>query len=265
MKMRFRLFLFLTGLLLSTSIFGQLSLTKPIICHDKDKYLKCYNDGEYILTFAEGNFNEFRCFDNTLKYSDNDKTITFVHKMTAYGSVIIDTIQIKQLAKSILLKKGSTSLEITSLKELPKEIEDYGIGYYSIDNVIRGLTFWSGDKYIKLEVWTYGKTWSWTIIMKEDNRHFAIDYNSYRNNRVEHIFIQDDSLRYGMSISMTFKTLKKIWWLESSYVDTVGTLENGTPVIGGIPLDPYYKYEYSKSGKLKTKRGIAELKLCDCN
>jgi len=171
---------------------------------------------------------------------------------------------LKQLAKSILLKKGTSSLEITSMKELPKEIEDYGVGYYSIDKVIRGLTFWSGDKYIKLEVWTYGKTWSWTIIMKDDSRHFAIDYNGYRNNRVEHIFIQDDSLRYGMSISMTFKTLKKIWWLESSYVDTVRTLQNGTPVIGGIPLEPYYKYEYSKSGKLKTEKGIAELKLCEC-
>jgi hypothetical protein len=68
-----------------------------------------------------------------------------------------------------------------------------------------------------------------------------------------------------MSISMTFKTLKNIWWLESSYVDTVRTLENGARVIGRIPLDPYYKYEYSKSGKLKTAKEIGELKLCDCN
>lgn len=263
--MTFNPFLFLTGLLFSTSIFGQLSLTNPLICHDKDKYLKCYNDGKYILTFAEGNFDEFRTLDNTLKYSDIDKTITFIHKMTVYGSLIVDTIQVKQLAKSILLKKGTSSIEITSMKELPKEIGEYGIGYYSIDNVIRGLTFWAGDKYIKLAVWTYGKTWSWEIIMKDNKRHFAIDYNGYRNNRIEHIFIQDDSLRYGMSISMTFKTLKNIWWLESSYVDTVRTLENGARVIGRIPLDPYYKYEYSKSGKLKTAKEIGELKLCDCN
>lgn len=263
--MTFNPFPILTGLFFSTSVFGQLSLTNPLVCHDKDNYLKCYNDGNYILTFAEGNFNEFRTFDNTLKYSDIDKTITFIHRLTVYGSVTVDTIQIKQLAKSLLLKKGSSSLEITSMKELPKEIENYGVGYYSIDNVIRGLTFWSGDKYIKLEVWTYGKTWSWTIIVKDNNKRFAIDYNSYRSNRVEHIFIQDDSLRYGMSISMTFKTLKKIWGLESSYVDTVRTLQDGTPVIGSIPLDPYYKYEYSKSGKLKAKKGIAELKLCSCN
>lgn len=265
MKMTFNPFFFFAGLLFSTSIFGQLSLTNPLICHDKDNYLKCYNDGDYVLTFAEGNFNEFRTLDNTLKYSEIDKTITFLYKVTGYSFVNVDTIQIKLLANSISLKKGSSSLEITSMKELPKEIEDYGVGYYSIDNVIGGLTFWSGNKYIKLEIRTYGKTWSWAIIMKDNNKHFVIDYNGYRDNRVEHIFIQDDSLRYGMSISMTFKTLKKIWWLESSYVDTVRTLQNGTRVIGSIPLDPYYKYEYSKSGKLKIKRGIAELKLCDCN
>ena len=100
--------------------------------------------------------------------------------------------------------------------------------------------------------------------MKDDNRRFVIDYNSYKNIRVEHIFIQDDSLRYGMSISMNFKKLKKILWLESYYVDAVRTLQNGIPVIGGIPLDPYYKYEYNKSGKLKTQKGKAEIKKCDC-
>lgn len=263
--MTIRPILYLIVLFFSNSIYGQLSLTNPLICHDKDNYLKCYNDGNYILTFAEGNFNEFKTFDNTLKYSDIDKTITFLHRTTVYGSVNVDTIRIKQIGKSILLKKGSSSLEITSMKELPKEIEDFGIGYYSIDNVIRGLTFWSGNKYIKLEVWTYGKTWSWTIIMKEDNRRFAITYNGNRNNRFDRLFIQDDSLRYGMGISMTFKTLRKMWRLESSYVDTVRTLENGTPVIGRIPLEKYYRYEYNKAGKLKTENRVGELKLCDCN
>jgi hypothetical protein len=257
--------LLLTGLIFSTSILGQVSLTNPLICHDKSIYLKCYNDGKYVLKFDEGNFKEFMTCDNTLKYSDIDKTVTFFHKMAFNGAVDVDTIQIKLLPKSILLKNGTSSFEITSMKELFREIEKYGIGYYSINNVIRGLTFWSGDKYIKLEVWTYGKTWSWTMIMKDDSRHFAIDYNSYRNNRIAHIFIQDHSLRYGMSISMTFKTLKKISRLKSIYIDTVRTTQNGTPVIGGIPLDDYYEFEYTKLGKLKTKKGVGELKLCDCN
>jgi hypothetical protein len=265
MKITFRLFLYFTVSLFSKSVCGQHRLTNPLICHDKDNYLRCYNDGNYILTFGNGNFKEFRTSDNSLKYSEVDKTIVFIHERRIYGSLIVDTIQLIQLPKSIILKKRSSSLEITSLKEVPKEIEEYGVGWYSIDNVVRGLTFWSGDKYVELEVWTYGKTWSWTIIMKDKQRRFAVDYNSYRNNRVEHIFIQDDSLRYGMGISMTFKTLKKIWRLESSYVDTVRTLENGTPVIGRIPLDKYYRYEYNKAGKLKTENRVGELKLCDCN
>lgn len=265
LTMTIRPFFLFTILLLTQSIYGQLSLTSPLICHDKDNYLRCYNDGNYILTFGNGNFKEFKTSDNTLKYSDVDKTITFTQKSRFYGSLIVDTIQIIQHTKSILLKKGTASLEITSLKEIPKEINDYGIGPYSIDNFVRGFTFWAGDKYIKLEVWTFGKSWSWNIVAEEKSQRFAVQYNSYRRNRIEHIIIQDDNLRYGMTLSTTFKSLKKISRLYSLYVDTIRTLENGTPVIGSISLDKNYKYLYNKSGQLILNKNIGELKLCECD
>jgi hypothetical protein len=262
--MTIRPFLYFTALLLTQSIYGQLSLTSPLICHDKKNYLRCYNDGNYILTFGKGNFTEFKTSDNNLKYSDVDKTITFLQSRFDSSS-IIDTIQIIQLPKSIFLKKGRASLEITSLIETPKEINDYGLGEYSIDNFVRGFTFWSGDRYIKIEIWTYGKTWSWNIIVRENTNVLALDFNAVRQNRLQHIFIQDDSLRYGIALSTTFKSLKKLSHLQSSYVDTIRTLDNGTPVIGAIPLDKKYSYEYDKTGKLITKKTIGELKLCECN
>lgn len=263
LTMTIRPFFYFTALLLTQSIYGQLSLTSPLICHDKDNYLRCYNDGNYILTFGNGNFKEFKTSDNTLKYSDVDKTITFIQKSRLYNSLIVDTIQIIQHPKSILMKKGTASLEITSLKEIPKEINDYGIGPYSIDNIVRGFTFWAGDRYIKLEVWTYGKSWSWNIVAEEKAQRFAVQYNSYRSNRIEHIIMQDDTLKYGFVISMTFKTLKKI----NRFIAFYAQLENRTSATSYsiIPLDKSYKYEYNKGGRLKSDKVIGELKFCDCN
>lgn len=262
--MKIRPILYFAVLLFTQSIYGQLSLTNPIVCHDKDNFLNCYNDGTYILTFGNGNFKEFKTADSVVKYSDIDKTLTFYQKNVDASSTV-DTIQIIQLPKSIVFKKGTAALEVTSLKIIPNEIYNYLVGTYSIDNDVMGLSFWVGDKYFKIAIWTYGKVWHWDIIMKESNRSFIIGYNGFRHNRIEHIFIQDDLLRYGMATSMTFKTLKKIWHLESLYVDTLRTFDNGTPVIGSIQLDKNYKYEYGKKGKLKTDKIVGELKLCDCH
>ena len=241
---------------------GQHSLTNPLVCHDKDNYLRCYNDDNYRLTFANGNFKEFKAIDNSISYSEADKTITFLHKKFVGANA--DTIQILQQPKSILLKKGSSSLEITSLKDVPKGIEAYGVSPYLVHGAVMGFDFWAGERYVQIEVSTYWKTWSWTIILKTHSERFVIVYNGYKNNRVGYIFIVDDSLRYGVSISTTFKTLKKLSKLESCYVDSVGVLANGTIVMGSIPLDKYYKYEYDKKGKLKTGNIVGELRLCDC-
>ena len=242
---------------------GQYSLTKPLICHDKDNYLKCYNDGDYLLSFANGYFKKFKTTDNSLAYSDPDKTITFLHK--TYSNLKVDTIQILLLPKSILLKKGASTLEITSLDNIANGLEAYGVSTYLVDNYVRGLVFWAGDKYIEIEVWDKWKSWSWKILLSDKDKRVLIKHNGYKSNRVDHIFVQDDNLRYGVTIPTTFKSLKKIYKLESYYLDSTGNMTNGWNIPGADSLEKLYGYYYDKKGKLRTGKIFGELKLCDCN
>jgi hypothetical protein len=260
MKMTIKPILYLTVLLFSTSIYGQISLTNPLICHDKDNYLKCYNDGTYRLTFGNGNFNELKT-DSTFIYSDVDKSFAFFRK-TLYP-LSFDTLTIKQLSHSILLTNGTEKLEITDLTNISSRLNDFGVGTYSLDGVIRGLSFNSGDKFFKIEIWTYGKTWHWSFIMKQFNQRLTIDYNGYRGNRIQNIIIQDDDLQYGIAISTTFKTLKKI----KRFISFYAPLEQRTSATSYsiIPLDKSYKYEYNRRGKLITKTVIGNLEVCNCN
>jgi len=262
--MKFRPFFYFALFFFALPAYGQLSLTDPLICHDRNNYLRCYNDGSCVLTFSNGNFKKFRTADNAFSYSDTEREIIFLRKRWD-DPTSTDTVRIIQLPRSILVRKGTSSLEITSLKNIPRAIEDYGIGPYSVDSAVRGLTFWSGERWIRLEVWTYEKTWSWSIIMQENNRQVLIDYNGYKHNRLERILIQDDSLRYGMALSTTFKSLKKIWRLQSIYIDTLRILKNGVPAIGAVPLSKEYRYEYRKTGRLNYMPAAGELKLCDCD
>jgi hypothetical protein len=63
-----------------------------------------------------------------------------------------------------------------------------------------------------------------------------------------------------MTISTTFKSLKKISRLESVYTDTI--TRNGRIVIGNIPLDKYYNYQYDRRGRLILKNMKGDLILC---
>ena len=263
MLSKITLWLFLTTFHFAMLANGQYSLTNPLICHDKDNNLKCYNDGDYLLSFANGNLKKFKTIDNSISYGELDKTITFLHKIN--GNPKVDTIQIQLLPKSILLKKGASSLEITSLKNIPGEISAFYIGTYSINNVVSGLGFWHDEKYVEIEVWDMWKTWSWNILLKDKDKGVLIDYNGYKKNRVEHIFVQDNNLKYGVSISMTFKSLKKINRLESYYIDSAGNITNVSNTGEAFPVEKRYGYYYDKKGKLKTGKGTWELKLCDCN
>jgi len=235
----------------------------PLICHDKDGYLKCYNDGNYIIKCSSGVFKEFRTISNSFIFSDDQKKLTAVIK-NSHDSSLMDTIEITLQSRSLIIKKGNSSKLITSLNEIPEDLNDYGLTSYSKNNRFRGLLFCLADRCIKIEIWDFVKGWNWDIISNEDNRRFALKFYSFKKNRLEHIFIDDDSLRYGMSLSSSFKSRKKIWFLQSLYVDTLRTLNNGSPVIGAIPLQKNYKYEYNKSGRLKLDKVEGDFKICVC-
>jgi hypothetical protein len=260
--MIFKLLISVFSFLLTNSVFGQLSLKNPQICHDKDNFLKCYNDGTYILKFGNGEFEQFRTADASVVYQNFQKTFTFYQK-SFRTLTSVDTVQLKLLPQSILIQKGNKSLEITSLSQIPSAIQDFGVGNYSIDGRIEGFAFSVGDKEFQIKIWTYNKAWSWEIKMYQKSQIFSIVYNSFQKNRLMYIFIKDTAQKYGMAIGTTFKTLKKIYRLQSSYVDTMTV--NGKVVIGKIPLDKYYYYEYDKTGALKSKPSAGELKLCDCD
>jgi hypothetical protein len=167
------------------------------------------------------------------------------------------------LPNSVVVQRGNKSLEVTSVSQIPLVIHDFGVGNYSIDGRIEGFAFYFDDKYFKIKISPYGKVWSWDIKMWRQSQVLSILHNSFKKNRLTNIFIMDTVQKYGMALSTTFRSLKKISRLHSSYVDTM-TL-NGITAIVEYPLDKYYNYDYNKGGKLKSKTLMGELKLCDCD
>jgi len=234
-------------------------MDNPQICHDQKNYLKCYNDGTYALNFGNGNFKEIKT-DSTFIYSDVDKTFIFYQKSPT--STLIDTLKIKQLPHSVLLINGTEQFEITDLSNISPRIKDFGVGTYTVSGVVRGLSFNVGDKFFKIEIWTYGKAWYWSFIMKQFNQRLSIQYNGYRHNRIESIIIQDDDIKYGIAISMTFKSLKKI----KRFISFYAPLEHRTSAISYsiIPLDKSYEYEYNKRGKAILAKVEGNFKICNC-
>jgi hypothetical protein len=254
-----RFILAFSFLVLTISVSGQLNMVKPIICHDGQNYLSCYNDGTYHMTFGNGNFREVKV-DSTFIYSDFNKTFTFYRKSP--DSSLFDTLIIKQLPHSVLILDGTNKFEITALSSISSEISDFGLGTYTEDGVVRGLSFNVNDKFFKIEIWTYGKTWQWNFSMKQFNQRLGIDYNGYRGNRIQSIIIQDDDLQYGIVISMTYKSLKKIARFMSFYAP----LEQRTSATSSsiIPLDRSYKFEYTTSGKAIPRKTVGKLQVCNC-
>jgi hypothetical protein len=258
-EMTYRPFFIILFIALTFSCYGQRRMNNPQICHDPKNYLKCYNDGTYHISFGNGNFKEIKT-DSTFIYSDIEKTFTFYRK--SLTSTLIDTLKIKQFPHSVLLINGTEQFEITDLSNISSRIKDFGLGTYTVDGVVRGLSFNVGEKFFKIEIWTYGKIWQWSFIMKQFNQRLTIQYNGYRNNRIESIIIQDDDLKYGIAISMTFRTLKKI----KRFISFYAALEDRTSATSYsiIPLDKSYKYEYNKSGKIIPAKVIGNFQICNC-
>lgn len=212
------------------------------------------------MRFENGHFKEIKT-DSTFEYSDFSKTFTFYQK--SLTSSLTDTFKIKQLAHSILLLNGKEQLEITDLKNISPRISDFGVGIYTVDSVVRGLSFNIGSKFFKIEIWTYGKVWEWSFIMKQFNQRLSIIYNGYRHNRIWSIILQDDDLKYGLAISTSFRSLKKIKRLMSFYAP----LQDRTTATSYsiIPLEKSYQYEYSTKGKAVPKKIIGSFQVCDCD
>lgn len=272
--MIFRIFSFL---FLTIPFFadGQLSLKNPSICHDKEDYLKCYNDGTYILKFEKGNFIEFKTTDSTVRYSNLEKTITIYKKLSG-NDTEIDSLQIKLLPRSVILKKGNLVSEVKSFTEnINLEIYKFMIDKHSRYNSSiyedgNNLSFNVNDIHFNIRVDVFNQSWSWNIFMQKNKENLSVRYNGYQQNRLAGIDIEDDSFQYGIWVLVNeLKSKNKIWVLESFNVDSAGRFhivgygDNMKAIIGGIPLNKMYKYDYYKNGKLNRKKSIGEIKLCD--
>jgi hypothetical protein len=266
-------------MILTFSANGQLSLKNPSICHDKEGYLRVYNDGTYILNFEKGNFKEFTTTDSTVRYSNVEKTTT-IYKKPSGNNAEIDSLQIKLLPQSILLKKGNVETEIKNFKEeVNPVIKEFFYRFWRYDKWIygfsmnydypRGLSFYFNGKSLDIQVDIFEKKWSWDIFIDKQSENLSIRYNGYFKNRLESIDLLDTCLQYGMWAFMNSKLNNKIKSLGSFYVDS---LQNYHYVaydncikarIPEILLSKMYSYKYYKNGKLNRKRSICELKLCD--
>ena len=161
----------------------------------------------------------------------------------------------KLLPHSILITKGSKQIEIDSLPNSPVSFHDFHVGAYTVNNIGRGLTFsTAGNRHVEVEVWTWKEGWSWKVVVRKDPHALLIAYNAFQKNRIERIMSLDYNLKLGMSVAMTFKSLKKLGRLNSFYLD-----------IDAKPIDNPYSFRYKKNGKLNKKKSLGEIRICDCN
>ena len=173
-----------------------------------------------------------------------------------------DTIKIVLKSNAVLIKNGDSAFEIRSLLNVPSNIKGFHISANSTNRYYGSLFFAAGLKNYQIEISAFTKYWSWDITAESIDQRFGILYNGYKKNRLSTIFVQDDTLRHGMSLSTTFRSLRKIDRLESAYTDRMTI--NGKQTITNIPLEKYYNYRYDRKGKLILGSMVGELKRCDC-
>jgi hypothetical protein len=223
----------------------------------------------FVLNFEKGNFKEFKTFDSTIKYSNADKTLTIIGKLDSFES-LTDTFEVTLRPHSVYIKRGAFALELNSDTIRP-EIFSIGFGTVTVrfdtlesDRRFTSLILNLDKKEFEFKISTVWKTWSWDIIIRQPRYIAAISYNGYKKNRFENAFIRDDSLKYGTSVSTTFRSQQKISELHSLYVDTI--MVHGDVGYGNIiPLEQNYSYQYKKNGKLKTIHPSKDIRKCDCN
>jgi hypothetical protein len=243
-------------LFISLSVAGQISLKTPRICHDKDGYLTCFFEGSYQMQFNKGNFRCLTSIDSDFVYNDSDKTITYY---PLYPSSKVP-VHLQLLPHSILIIQGSKTTKLDTLPKIPSPLHDFNIGTYDVNPGGQGLLLsTAGGREVELEIWTFKEGWEWKPVVRKEKQTLVIVYNAFRKNRLESLMLMDDSLRRGMALSTTFRSLKKLWMLRSVYYYT-DTAKNIATM--DIPVDNHYSYLYKKNGKLK--RSIGDVSICDC-
>ena len=254
--MRYAAFFILGAILFSFSLHAQVTIRNPQICHDAEGYLKCYNDGSYILNFKSGNLYSVNTSDSSINYNDSTKTLKFFYDSLSGKKRVELTIQL--LSSSILIKQGERTLELKDLYGNLEALDEFPLFVDSTKAYPRILIFNRGGKHVEIEIHNLkNQELSWNIHIRRNWVKFALLFNAVKQNRLQFIFIHDEEQKYGMVLSTTLKTSQKVYTLESYFLER----EEGR--IRRRILEPSYNYKYAKNGKLK-KDMSSSLKLCSC-
>ena len=191
-------FLYFFCCFLSFIADAQVSLQNPFICHDNNGYLRTYYDSTYLIKFKEGKFEGFSSADSMIQFSDSSRIIVFVHKSLVvkywYDSItnnlgdsgdkvtnsrsryrfeetwVLDTVSIRILKNSIILRKKDSVVVLTSMKKLPNSIGYFHISTSMKGEYLEGFVFYSGSKECKLDILESSRNkWSWKFTIYNDS------------------------------------------------------------------------------------------------
>lgn len=254
MKLIIRPLFIILCLFNSFEITAQLSLKTPLICHNKQNELKTYDDGDFRLDFEHAKFSRFTTFDSSISFYENGRYL--VVKKTNNAD---DSIKIELVGSSLLFINNSKTIAIDSVKTKNLFINNINFSLYK-DGVNYTVAFYVKQKQVYLDVDINGypkKLWTWNrITIRQDSSSFLLGYNAFYDAGPSLISRQDQSLRFGVSISHSFKTNKYVWRIEPVFYEE-------TERSHVINILPDFYYEYDRKGKIKPKKCKGEIKYCD--
>jgi len=235
-------------------ISAQLSLKTPLICHNRENELKYYDDGNFKITFEHAKFSSFTTYDSTVRFFENGRYLEVKNPKSTS-----EPIKIQLIGNSLTFTHDGKMITIDSIKPTNLFINDIGfsLSKYGVNYTV---SFYINEKQVYLDIDIIGvpkKIWTWDgITVKQDSSSFKLGYNSYYDKGPNLISRQDQSLRFGLSISHSFKTNKYVWRIAPVFYEE-------TEKAHVINILPDFYFEYNRRGKLKPKKCIGEIKYCD--
>lgn len=236
-----------------------ISLKNPKICHDINLMPLCYSEGTFIFQFKNGSFSGFTTTDSDILYREKEKLLEINYLSKEKQAI---QIKLKLNPKSVSCEYNGRESSLNEISQIVSDStkEKFIIKYGKYSDT---LNCEIGNKSFSVRIskndFHLDKTpWRWEIQEFHGSSRFAITYN-WKRNTPQMIIIQDDYLKYGMSIYTTFKTGRKIWQILSSYTELIDG------VVTTSPFTQDYHYYYKKSGKLDTKKTKGSISICDCN
>jgi hypothetical protein len=259
-----RIFLTLLILGLASNSKAQITISADNICHDKTKYLQCFNWLDYKMKFSETTMTSFCNLDSSIQYDvlnrkfklfQRDDTLTITLKETGVElhSFKNDSTKFINVVNNEFV--GLFSMANVNMWPIYNEGKLFGLPIPVIGKGIITVIFYFGIESKKL---------FWDIIVQGE----------YKNNTNQQVKIFSDAFNGETeTINMCFKnSLSQKYKEESPGIDIFYVHRKGSYVLWKIRKVLETKYpgllayadilEYDKKGKLKFS--TLDLKECEC-